>query len=81
MRSAARRESTLAHLIRFPLQNRVAVDGDATVELLGGLHAVLGLLHQVPGFMGQVSILTGSEMDVAALGVRVVVEPGGLAEL
>jgi hypothetical protein len=54
-------------VIGLALQGGVVIHGDAALELEGGSHPSLGLLNQVPGLVGQVMLLAGSLVDVAAL--------------
>ncbi|GIT89239.1 hypothetical protein ROBYS_42550 [Roseobacter sp. OBYS 0001] len=66
--SWAERKRARSHLVRLTLKPRIIIDRLIPFSARGS-HPPRGLLHHMPGLMGQMLILSGCEVDVATLRV------------
>lgn len=56
-----------AHRVCLTLQSGAIVDRLAIGRRPGGRHTALGLLHRMPGLVGEMAFLPGGHMDIAPL--------------
>ena len=70
----------LRHLIGFTLEASVVVEREAGYRTCDR-HAAFALLHDVPRFVGEVLLLTGSEVDLVPTRVRERTDRSGLGRV